>query len=59
MLACGIEPEYLMAELTGRGLGHFKARRFDAHVFGRAMAFTAATALSARRFAWQPSGLCP
>ena len=50
MLACGMDPKGVMAELTGRRGGYSQRQgRLDAHVLQGEAASTAATASSARR----------
>ena len=53
MLACGMDPKGVMAELTGRAGGYSQGQgRLDAHVLARRSISTAATASSARRCRW-------
>ena len=53
MLACGMDPKEVMAELTGRRQRLVQGQgRLDAHVLRRARISTAATASSARRCRW-------
>ena len=48
MLACGMDPKGVMAELTGRRGGYSQRQgRLDAHVLARRRTSTAATASSA------------
>ena len=50
MLACGMDPKGVMAELTGRARRLFQGQgRLDAHVLRARRASTAGTALSARQ----------
>jgi pyruvate dehydrogenase E1 component alpha subunit len=50
MLAAGMDPKGVMAELTGRSTGYSRGRRRNS---------TAATALSAPRCRWEPVWLSP
>jgi pyruvate dehydrogenase E1 component alpha subunit len=50
MLACGMDPKGVMAELTGRQGGYSKGKGGSMHMFSPREAFlSAGTALSARR----------
>ena len=49
MLACGMDPKGVMAELTGRASGYSKGKGGSMHMFSREKSFTAATASSAPR----------
>ena len=60
MLAYGIDPKVIMAELTGRAAGHSARQgRLDAHVLHASRTSTAATASSARRCRSAPASPSP
>ena len=54
MLACGMDPKGVMAELTGRQHGYSKGKGGSMHMFSVEKGFSAATASSARRFRSAP-----
>ena len=60
MLACGMDPKGVMAELTGRAQRLFQGQgRLDAHVLGARRTSSAATASSARRCRSAPASPSP
>ena len=60
MLACGMDPKGVMAELTGRARRLFQGQgRLDAHVLRREGLLSAATASSARRCRSAPASPSP
>ena len=59
MLACGMEPGRVTAELTGRMDGYSKGKGGSMHMFSVEKTFMAATALSARKCRWALASLLP
>ena len=59
MLACGMDPKGVMAELTGRRDGYSKGKGGSMHMFSTEKNFSAGTASSARRFRSAPASLSP